>query len=65
MQRTRKTPRLVRAAELAGGALRALGQAAPGVAGAALVCAGLWQVWGPLGCIAAGAFLLMLDRRMP
>lgn len=61
----RRAARRARAAELAGAALRAAVLGTPGVAGAVLVCAGLWMVWQPLGLVAAGAFCLLLDRRMP
>jgi hypothetical protein len=37
----------------------------PGAAGAVAVCLGLGEVYGPLRWIAAGAFLLLLDRRIP
>lgn len=48
-------------ARMLGGALRS----APGVVGASLVCAGLALAWVPLGLVAAGVFLLALDRRIP
>lgn len=38
---------------------------APGVSGAVLVSVGLGLVWFPLGLVAAGGFLLLLDRRVP
>ncbi|TLQ45764.1 hypothetical protein [Streptomyces marianii] len=50
-----------RLAVLAGMTARVL----PGVGGAALVSYGLWLAWQPLGFVTAGAFLLLLDRRMP
>lgn len=37
----------------------------PGMAGALLVSYGLYLAWLPLGFIAAGGFLLLLDRRVP
>jgi hypothetical protein len=40
------------------------GRGLPGLAGAGLVCYGLWLAWAPLGFIAAGGFLLLLDRRV-
>lgn len=36
----------------------------PGALGALLVIAGLAIIWWPLGIIAAGLFLLVLDRRL-
>lgn len=56
---------LASAAELAGTALRHVGRGLPGVVGPLLICYGLHEVWRPLGFIAAGLFLLALDRRMP
>lgn len=46
------------------GRLASWGRFAPGVAGAALVCAGLALIWVPLAVVAAGGFLLLLDRRL-
>lgn len=57
--------RAERVAELAGAALRVVGLAAPGTLGAGLICAGLWLAWPPLAFLVGGAFLLLLDRRMP
>jgi hypothetical protein len=37
---------------------------APGILGALLVCAGLALIMPPLAVIAAGMFLLAVDRRM-
>jgi energy-converting hydrogenase Eha subunit G len=37
----------------------------PGVLGALLVSYGLFLAWLPLGVIAAGGFLLLVDRRVP
>lgn len=45
--------------------VRALGVRVPGVAGAVLVAVGLGLAWLPLGVVAAGAFLLLIDRRVP
>ena len=36
----------------------------PGALGALLVCAGLAWVFAPLGLVAAGVFLLLIDRRI-
>ncbi|WIM97692.1 hypothetical protein ACTOB_001240 [Actinoplanes oblitus] len=47
-------------AEHFGRALRTL----PGLAGALLVSFGLYLAWVPLGVIALGAFLLLIDRRV-
>lgn len=55
----------LRAAEAAGGVLRRLARGLPGVVGALLVCAGLTLAWLPLGLMAAGGFLLLVDWRMP
>lgn len=49
-----------RAAEAAGLCLRAV----PGVLGPLLVAYGLWLAWPPLGFAAAGAALLLADRRL-
>jgi hypothetical protein len=48
-------------AERSGLMLRTL----PGAAGALLVSYGLYRAWLPLGFIAAGGFLLLIDRRVP
>jgi hypothetical protein len=37
----------------------------PGGVGAVLVSYGLYLAWLPLGFIAAGCFLLLIDRRVP
>ena len=37
----------------------------PAVGGASLASVGFGLAWLPLGFIAAGAFLLLIDRRMP
>lgn len=55
----------VKVAEAAGVGLRQLGRTFPGVAGPLLVCYGLYDLFHPLGFIAAGGFLLVLDRRVP
>jgi hypothetical protein len=55
-------------AAAAGHAARAGRQAAvrlPGLAGSVAVCYGAWLAWAPAGFLAAGAFLLLLDRRVP
>lgn len=36
----------------------------PGLAGAVAISVGAWLAWPPAGLVAAGLFLLMLDRRM-
>jgi hypothetical protein len=38
---------------------------APGILGAGLVTYGAGQVWAPLLFLVGGAFLMILDRRMP
>lgn len=66
MRRVMTAPGVVKAAEVAGRALNraaTVGRTVPGVAGASLVSYGLYDAWHPLGFIAAGAFLLILDRR--
>jgi len=45
--------------------LRAAVRGGPGIAGALLVAFGLWLAWAPLGFVAAGVFLLLVDRRVP
>jgi hypothetical protein len=35
----------------------------PGIAGASLVVLGLGMAWRPIGFVAAGAFLLLVDWR--
>lgn len=47
-------------AERAGRAVRSL----PGVLGAVLVCVGVGLVFLPAGIVAAGAFLLLVDRQV-
>lgn len=53
------------AAEAAGRVIGLVGRGIPGIAGPLLICYGLWLAWKPLGVIAAGGFLLALDRRVP
>lgn len=55
----------VRAAEWAGVLLRRLGRGLPGVLGPLLVCVGLGLAWLPLGVVAAGAVLWLVDLRLP
>lgn len=43
---------------------RPLARFVPGVLGAVLVAGGLALIWPPLGLIAAGGFLLLLDWRV-
>ena len=66
--RARRWPRVAGAlAAAAGHVLRGVSLAAPrlpGPAGAVLVSVGLGLAWLPLGVVAAGAFLLLLDRRV-
>lgn len=50
-------------AAAAGAGVALLVRGAPGLAGAGLVCYGLYAAWRPLGWVAAGVFLLLLDRR--
>ena len=52
---------VVVAATAAGHAVRSL----PGAGGALSVSYGLWLAWEPLGFIALGGFLLLVDRRVP
>lgn len=49
----------------AAGAVGGLVRGAPGVLGAASICVGLGLVYLPLAFLAAGAFGLIVDRRMP
>lgn len=54
-------------AAAAGWVAEALGHATrtlPGVGGALLISYGLGLAWLPLGFVAAGVFLLALDRRI-
>lgn len=62
--RSRSQAALGRLAELAGVAVRQIGRGLPGIAGPLLICWGLGLAWLPLGLIAAGTFLLLLDRRV-
>ena len=50
----------VKLAPIAGRLTRTL----PGIVGAALVCAGLAMIYVPLALLAAGAFLLLIDRQV-
>lgn len=43
---------------------RALVRYLPGALGAAFIVAGAALIWWPLGLIALGAFLLLVDRRL-
>lgn len=52
-------------AELAGALFGNVGRGLPGLAGPLLVCYGLFEIYRPVAFIAAGVFLLLLDRRMP
>lgn len=66
MRNLTSSPAALKLAEAAGRALNraaTVGRTLPGVAGASLVSYGLYDAWSPLGWIAAGAFLLVLDRR--
>lgn len=59
---------LGRAAEVAGrltGRVLRVAPTVPGLAGAAMVAYGAAMVYRPAGVIAGGAFLLLLDRRIP
>lgn len=51
--------------EAAGRMVGAVLRFGPGVAGAVLVTIGLGMAWAPLGWIAAGVWLLLVDWRMP
>lgn len=52
-------------AEAAGALLRGVRIAGPGIAGAMCVVIGLAMIYDPLGLLAAGAFLLLIDYRRP
>lgn len=54
-----------RVADLSGRLLRRTGRTLPGVLGPALVCIGLGLAWLPLGLMAAGAVLWLVDWRIP
>lgn len=54
----------VQTAERVGRVLRAAGTTLPGVVGAVLVCVGLALAWLPLGVVAAGGALLVVDWRL-
>lgn len=64
MQR-QQISRAERIAATAGLVVGMVGRVLPGIAGAVLVSAGLWMAWPPLGVVAAGGFLLALDRKIP
>jgi hypothetical protein len=53
------------AASLAGKATRLVTKSGAGIVGAGLISAGLGMVYGPLLYVAAGGFLLILDRKAP
>ncbi|MFC7380884.1 hypothetical protein [Sphaerisporangium rhizosphaerae] len=57
--------RWLKLAELAGAVIRNARGALPGLAGATCVSVGLGMVFPPLGVIAAGVFLLIIDYRRP
>lgn len=68
MRNLMSTPAALKFAAAAGRVLNraaTAGRTVPGVAGASLVSYGLYDAWHPLGWIAAGGFLLLLDRRTP
>lgn len=68
MHRAKTQPRLARWTLLVGKAATWAGTAVrtfPGVGGAAAISYGFGQAWAPLGWIVAGAFLILLDRRVP
>lgn len=58
--RARLSALAVRLAGPAGRAARSL----PGILGAILVCVGLGLIYVPLALLAAGAFLLLIDRQV-
>lgn len=62
---TRKRLMLSDLAEPAGRFIGSLMRTVPGLGGALIVCFGLGMAWKPLGFIAAGLFLLVIDRRSP
>lgn len=59
--RKRLAALLERVAAPAGTAARTV----PGVLGAVLVCVGAGLIYTPLAFLAAGVFLLLVDRRIP
>jgi hypothetical protein len=68
VQRLLASPIALRIAAVLGSATRyagALARSGPGALGALLVSYGAHLAWHPLGFIAAGVFLLLLDRRVP
>lgn len=62
--RSRRDQLGARAAEVAGAAMRRVGVSLPGIGGPAVVSAGLWMAWEPLGVVFAGAVLWALDRKV-
>jgi hypothetical protein len=63
--RSRRADATGRAAEVAGALVGNVGRGLPGIAGPLLVCYGLFEIYRPVAFIAAGVFLLLLDRRIP
>lgn len=59
-----QTSSSARLAILLGGMLRTLGVTLPGILGPLLVCAGLFLAWPPLGVIALGSVLWLIDWRI-
>lgn len=51
---------LLKAAAWAGTAIRSI----PGAAGALLICGGIYEIYRPAGIIAAGLFLIALDKQL-
>lgn len=60
-----ETSSRARLAAALGGLLRTLGLSLPGILGPLLVCAGLGLAWPPLGIIALGLILWLIDWRAP
>lgn len=65
MSRKTRERLAVAAASVAGRLLGGLGRGLPGVLGPALVAVGLGLAWLPLGVVAAGAILWVVDWRIP
>lgn len=59
--RARMKALVLRGAAASGTLVRTL----PGVLGATAICVGLGLIYTPLALLAAGAFLLIIDRRVP
>lgn len=59
--RARLNALVLRGATAAGSLVRTL----PGVLGAGAICIGLGLIYTPLALLAAGVFLLIIDRRVP